>query len=147
MAAIGKFRGEESVLDFLNTSRVGLAGYFFSRDAGQVWRVSDALEGKPVAQLFPFPHRLVLKYKNKGIQIYFQICSTSWSWDDWCQHRDAQAGPISKSEQKRMTRKEALISCCEAPFGGVKESGLGREGALIGSEEFLETKYICFADC
>jgi len=33
------------VIDFLNTSRVGLAGYFFSRDAGQVWRVADALEG------------------------------------------------------------------------------------------------------
>jgi hypothetical protein len=45
VAAIGKFESEEMVIDFLNTSRVGLAGYFFSRDAGQVWRVADALEG------------------------------------------------------------------------------------------------------
>ena len=29
-----------------------------------------------------------------------------------------------------------------APFGGVKESGLGREGGLVGIDEFLETKYV-----
>jgi succinate-semialdehyde dehydrogenase/glutarate-semialdehyde dehydrogenase len=28
------------------------------------------------------------------------------------------------------------------PFGGVKESGLGREGSFMGIEEYLETKYI-----
>lgn len=38
---------------------------------------------------------------------------------------------------------EGVISACEAPFGGVKESGLGREGGLIGMEEFQEVKYIC----
>ena len=40
-----------------------------------------------------------------------------------------------------------MLSCCEAPFGGYKESGLGREGSLIGTEEYLETKYLCMADC
>ena len=40
-----------------------------------------------------------------------------------------------------------MLSCCEAPFGGYKESGLGREGSLIGTEEYLETKYLCIADC
>lgn len=29
------------------------------------------------------------------------------------------------------------------PFGGVKESGLGREGSKYGIDEYLETKYIC----
>jgi len=30
------------------------------------------------------------------------------------------------------------------PFGGVKQSGLGREGSRYGIEEFLEIKYLCF---
>ena len=37
------------------------------------------------------------------------------------------------------------VSTCEAPFGGVKESGLGREGAHQGIEDYLETKYINMA--
>ncbi|KQV41360.1 NADP-dependent succinate-semialdehyde dehydrogenase [Rhizobium sp. Root1204] len=36
-----------------------------------------------------------------------------------------------------------LISTAEAPFGGVKLSGLGREGSKYGLEEFLEIKYVC----
>jgi len=39
---------------------------------------------------------------------------------------------------------EGLISTEVAPFGGVKESGLGREGASEGLDEYLETKYLCF---
>ena len=38
---------------------------------------------------------------------------------------------------------EGIISTEVAPFGGVKESGLGREGARYGIEEFLEMKYLC----
>ena len=38
----------------------------------------------------------------------------------------------------------ALISTAEAPFGGVKQSGLGREGSKYGLDEFLEVKYVCF---
>ena len=38
-----------------------------------------------------------------------------------------------------------LISTEVAPFGGVKESGLGREGSKYGIEEFLEIKYVCLA--
>ncbi len=39
---------------------------------------------------------------------------------------------------------EGLISTEVAPFGGVKESGLGREGASEGLDEYFETKYLCF---
>src|SRR5262245_51098771 len=37
-----------------------------------------------------------------------------------------------------------LISTEVAPFGGVKESGLGREGSKYGMDEYLEVKYLCF---
>jgi succinate-semialdehyde dehydrogenase/glutarate-semialdehyde dehydrogenase len=36
-----------------------------------------------------------------------------------------------------------LISTEVAPFGGMKESGIGREGSKYGIEEFLEIKYVC----
>ncbi|WP_298436139.1 NAD-dependent succinate-semialdehyde dehydrogenase [uncultured Jannaschia sp.] len=36
-----------------------------------------------------------------------------------------------------------LITTVEAPFGGVKESGLGKEGGSQGLEDYLETKYVC----
>jgi len=36
-----------------------------------------------------------------------------------------------------------LISNEVAPFGGVKQSGIGREGSRYGIEEFLEVKYLC----
>jgi succinate-semialdehyde dehydrogenase/glutarate-semialdehyde dehydrogenase len=38
---------------------------------------------------------------------------------------------------------EGVISSAEAPFGGVKQSGLGREGSKYGFEDFLEVKYLC----
>jgi len=39
-----------------------------------------------------------------------------------------------------------LISTPVAPFGGVKESGLGREGSSYGLDEYLETKYVCIGE-
>lgn len=38
---------------------------------------------------------------------------------------------------------ESLISNAAAPFGGVKESGLGREGSKYGMDEYMEVKYLC----
>jgi succinate-semialdehyde dehydrogenase / glutarate-semialdehyde dehydrogenase len=40
---------------------------------------------------------------------------------------------------------QGLVSNPAAPFGGVKHSGLGREGGTVGIEEFLETKYVAVA--
>ena len=36
-----------------------------------------------------------------------------------------------------------LTTAAAAPFGGVKESGIGREGSKYGIDEFLEIKYMC----
>jgi succinate-semialdehyde dehydrogenase/glutarate-semialdehyde dehydrogenase len=37
-----------------------------------------------------------------------------------------------------------MISTEVAPFGGFKESGLGREGSKYGMDDYLEVKYLCF---
>jgi succinate-semialdehyde dehydrogenase/glutarate-semialdehyde dehydrogenase len=39
-----------------------------------------------------------------------------------------------------------IISTAEVPFGGVKQSGLGREGARQGIEDYVEIKYLCLGD-
>lgn len=39
---------------------------------------------------------------------------------------------------------EGIISTEVAPFGGIKESGFGREGSKYGLEEYMEMKYLCF---
>ena len=72
-----------------NDTEFGLAGYFYSRDVGRIWRVSEGLEFGLVGV-------------NAGV-----------------------------------------ISTEVAPFGGMKESGIGREGSYQGIEEYLEVKYIC----
>ncbi|MEJ7826749.1 MAG: aldehyde dehydrogenase family protein, partial [Segetibacter sp.] len=41
---------------------------------------------------------------------------------------------------------EGLISTEIAPFGGVKQSGIGREGSKYGIEEYVEIKYICYGN-
>lgn len=44
VAALTKFETEEEVIALANNTDVGLAGYFYSRDIGRVWRVAEALE-------------------------------------------------------------------------------------------------------
>ena len=91
VAPLIKFSTEEEVIKMANDTNYGLAGYFYSRDIGRIYRVAEALE-----------------YGMIGIN----------------------AGVISSEV---------------APFGGIKESGIGREGAAEGIDEYLETKYMMFA--
>ena len=44
LAALTQFETEDEVVKLANNVPVGLAGYFFSRDVGRVWRVAEALE-------------------------------------------------------------------------------------------------------
>ena len=88
VAPLFKFETEDEVIKLANDSDVGLAGYFYARDLGRVFRVAEALE-------------VGLLGVNDGV-----------------------------------------IANEVAPFGGVKESGLGREGSKYGVDEYLEIKYV-----
>ena len=89
VAPLFRFKTEEEAIAMANDTEFGLASYFYARDLGRVWRVSEGLESGIVGI-------------NTGI-----------------------------------------ISTEVAPFGGVKESGIGREGSKYGIDEFLEVKYLC----
>jgi succinate-semialdehyde dehydrogenase/glutarate-semialdehyde dehydrogenase len=89
VAPVFRFDTEEEAIEMANDTEFGLAGYFYTRDIGRVWRVAEALDCGIV-----------------GIN-------------------------------------EGLISNETAPFGGIKESGSGREGSKYGMDDYLETKYLC----
>jgi succinate-semialdehyde dehydrogenase/glutarate-semialdehyde dehydrogenase len=88
VAPLFRFHTEDEAVAAANDTPYGLASYFFARDMGRVWRVSEGLE-----------------YGLVGVNT-------------------------------------GLISTEIAPFGGFKESGVGREGSHQGLDEYLETKYI-----
>ena len=92
VAPLFRFDTEDQAVQMANDTEFGLASYFYSRDVGRIWRVSEGLEYGIVGA-------------NTGI-----------------------------------------ISTEVAPFGGVKESGLGREGSKYGIEDYLEVKYLCMGD-
>ena len=88
VAPVTVFETEEEAIQLANDTEFGLASYFYTRDIGRVWRVSEALD-----------------YGIVGVN-------------------------------------EGIISNEMAPFGGVKESGSGREGSKYGIEDYLEIKYV-----
>ena len=89
----------------------------------------------PVAPLFRFKDEdEVIKLANDteyGLASYFYARDLGRVW------RVAEA-----LEYGMVGVNEGVISTEVAPFGGVKESGLGREGSKYGTEEFVEVKYI-----
>ncbi|MGD9195385.1 MAG: NAD-dependent succinate-semialdehyde dehydrogenase [Methyloceanibacter sp.] len=89
----------------------------------------------PVAALFRFhEEREAVTLANDtpfGLAAYFFTQSLSRAW------RVAEA-----LDYGMIGINEGMISSVAAPFGGVKESGLGREGSHHGIEEFLELKYV-----
>jgi succinate-semialdehyde dehydrogenase/glutarate-semialdehyde dehydrogenase len=54
-------------------------------------------------------------------------------------------GVVEKLETGMVGLNRGMVSNPAAPFGGVKESGIGREGGREGIEEYLETKYVSIA--
>lgn len=70
---------------------------------------------------------------DAGLAAYFYTRDVGRSW------RMAEA-----LEYGMVGINEGIISTEVAPFGGVKQSGLGREGSKYGIEDYLEIKYLCF---
>ncbi len=92
----------------------------------------------PVAPLFAFRDEAdVIAAANDtifGLASYFYARDLSRVW------RVAEA-----LEYGMVGVNTGLISTAEAPFGGMKQSGLGREGSRHGIEDYLEMKYICLS--
>ena len=91
----------------------------------------------PVAPLIPFDTDAeVVELANRtefGLASYFYSRDIGRIW------RVAEA-----LEYGMVGVNTGLITTEVAPFGGMKQSGLGREGSKYGIEEFVEVKYVCF---
>ncbi|MBV8617811.1 MAG: NAD-dependent succinate-semialdehyde dehydrogenase [Curvibacter sp.] len=92
----------------------------------------------PVAPLFRFRDEAeALRLANDtefGLAAYFYTRDAARSWRVGAALQYGMVGVNS-----------GLISTAVAPFGGVKQSGYGREGARQGLEEYVQTKYLCVA--
>ncbi|WP_249226261.1 NAD-dependent succinate-semialdehyde dehydrogenase [Entomohabitans teleogrylli] len=91
----------------------------------------------PVAPLFRFHTEqeaiALANATESGLAAYFWSQNVQRVW------RVAEA-----LESGMVGINEGLISSEVVPFGGIKESGLGREGSRYGIEDYLEVKYLCF---
>lgn len=91
----------------------------------------------PVAPLFRFETEedaiALANATDFGLAAYFYARDVSRVW------RVAEA-----IEAGMVGINDGIISTEVAPFGGVKQSGLGREGSRYGAEDYLELKYLCF---
>jgi succinate-semialdehyde dehydrogenase / glutarate-semialdehyde dehydrogenase len=91
----------------------------------------------PVAAIFKFSTEAeAIKMANDTV---YGLASYFYSKDVTRCFRVAEA-----LEYGMVGINEGLISTEVAPFGGIKESGFGREGSKYGMEEYLEIKYMCF---
>ena len=120
--------------------RHALGGTFFEptvlTDVTPAMKVTHEETFGPVAPLFRFKTEdEVIKLANDtefGLAAYFYSRDIGRVW------RVAEA-----LEYGIVGINVGIISTEVAPFGGVKESGIGREGSKYGIEEFLEVKYLC----
>jgi succinate-semialdehyde dehydrogenase/glutarate-semialdehyde dehydrogenase len=148
MAAVEKV--EEHVSDavakgamvLLGGKRHPLGGLFFEptilADVTPAMKVTCEETFGPVAPLFRFKtEEEAIRMSNDtefGLASYFYSRDLSRVW------RVAEG-----LEYGIVGINTGLISTAEAPFGGMKESGLGREGSKYGIDEYLEMKYLCVA--
>ncbi len=122
--------------------RHALGGLFFEptvlTDVTQPMRVSKEETFGPVAPLFRFhTDDEVLEMANDS---EFGLASYFYARDIGRIFRVAEA-----LESGMVCVNSGNLSTEVAPFGGVKQSGLGREGSRYGIDEYLEIKYLCLA--
>ncbi|QYZ69571.1 NAD-dependent succinate-semialdehyde dehydrogenase [Neotabrizicola shimadae] len=90
----------------------------------------------PVAPLFRFETEAEVVAAANDTE--FGLASYLYTRDLACSFRVSEA-----LEYGMVGVNTGLVSTAEAPFGGVKSSGLGREGSRHGLDDFLELKYLC----
>lgn len=119
-----------------------LGGHFFMPtvigDVNQTMRFAREETFGPVAPLFQFStDDEVVQYANDtefGLAAYI---FTRDARRQWLIPEALEYGMVGVNT--------GLISNEVAPFGGIKQSGLGREGSRFGMDEYLEIKYVCVA--
>ena len=123
-------------------TRSNQGGTFFNptvlTDVNSTMKVAKEETFGPIAPLFKFDSvEDVIKAANDtefGLAAYFYAKDLSKVW------RVAEA-----LEYGIVGINTGLISTEVAPFGGIKQSGLGREGSKYGIDDFLEIKYLCMS--
>lgn len=93
----------------------------------------------PVCALFPF------ETEEEAIQLAndtpFGLAAYIYSNNIFRCHRVSE-----QIESGMVGVNTGMVSNASAPFGGVKQSGIGREGSTYGIDEYLEVKYVCFGE-
>ncbi|RDL45582.1 succinate-semialdehyde dehydrogenase (NADP(+)) [Marinomonas piezotolerans] len=119
------------------------AGFFFQptviRDLDQSMRLAKEEVFGPVAPIFKFETEdeaiAMANDTEFGLAAYLFTKDQSRSWR-----------VSERLEYGMVGVNETAISSEMIPFGGVKESGQGREGSKYGLDDYLEMKYICLGD-
>ncbi|GAA5176323.1 MULTISPECIES: NAD-dependent succinate-semialdehyde dehydrogenase [Halomonadaceae] len=121
-------------------ARHALGGRFFQptvlADVTAEMRVAGEETFGPLAPVFRFEHDeeaiAMANATEFGLAAYFYARDYRRIWH-----------VMEQLEYGMVAVNEGLLSTELAPFGGVKESGLGREGSRHGLEDFTELKYVC----
>jgi succinate-semialdehyde dehydrogenase/glutarate-semialdehyde dehydrogenase len=119
-----------------------LGGFFFEptivRDVNKTMLVAREETFGPLAPIFKFDS--VDDVINQANDTEFGLAAYFYGRDISLVYKVAEA-----LEYGMVGVNTGLISTEVAPFGGIKSSGLGREGSKFGIEEYLEMKYICMS--
>ena len=145
-AALAKV--EEHVTDALSKGGRVIAGGHRHKLGGRFYEatvLADVTRAMAVAKEETFgPVAPLFRFKDEA-DVIAQANDTEFGLASYFYAKDlARVFRVAEALEYGMVGvNTGLISTAEAPFGGVKLSGLGREGSRYGIEEFIEIKYVC----